>query len=106
MLNTFIALSQRITTVGHTAVMLRWSVDIGQKLPLQLEEWLLLCKVKSHILLLLIIHMQLCEDGLHHSPVELALCHVLHSTLKLSKAVPMSQSVTSTHIRETKCTQV
>lgn len=57
----------------------RWlPVHVGQHLPLNLQEWLLLLEIKRHICLVLVIHMQLRENGLHHAPVEAALCHVLH----------------------------
>mmetsp|Transcript_4454 Transcript_4454/g.11104 ORF Transcript_4454/g.11104 Transcript_4454/m.11104 type:complete len:488 (-) Transcript_4454:18-1481(-) len=59
-------------------------VDLGgQRSPLDSQEGVLplLLMVKRHVVLLLVVHMQLGEDRLHHAPVEGALGHVLAPVL-------------------------
>ena len=55
---------------------------------MELQEGFLLLEIEWHIRLLLVIHMQLSENGLHHSPVEPAFCHVLQQyTMACQKAL-------------------
>jgi hypothetical protein len=37
-------------------------------------------RIEGLVIDLLVIHMQLGTDALHHAPVELRLCHILRST--------------------------
>ena len=54
---------------------------VGQVLPLQCKKRLLLLKVERHVVLLLVIHMTLCHDGLDQPRIELRLRHVVAPVL-------------------------
>ena len=67
-----------LLSAGLSAGSWRGGEDVWQIFALEREEGIILLEVKGHIVVVLVIYVQLGEDGLHHPPVEGALCHVLH----------------------------